>query len=110
MRQLTAKEIDEEITEAQSELHKLDERAMRLWERIQIAPEQWSQDQYVGTGPAWVIGILGNRCLYLNNVEGGWGWGRFAQWGKINGYHWEQLEIEHVVLQTMFAIDNGGKG
>ena len=58
----------------------------------------------------WVIAVLGNRCLHFNHVEGGWGWGRFEQWGKISEYHWQDLDIHHVVLQPLFAIDNGGTG
>lgn len=110
MRKLTANDVDREIAESEAELRELDKRAMRLWERIRIAPEQWSQEQYKGAGPFWVVGILGKQCLYLNSVEGGWGWGRYVRWGKVGEYHWEQLEIYHVVLQTLFAIDNGGAG
>jgi hypothetical protein len=30
--------------------------------------------------------------------------------GAPSEYHWQQDELHHVVLQTMFAIEEGGKG
>ena len=110
MREPDAEEIKGEILAAEANLLELEERAFHLWERVRVTPILWSQKQYIGIKGFWVIGVLGNQCLYLNSVEGGWGWGRYIHWGKINEYHWEQLEINHVVLQTLFAIDNGGKG
>ncbi|RPI75083.1 MAG: hypothetical protein EHM45_15710 [Desulfobacteraceae bacterium] len=111
MRELKTDNIIKEINDSEAELlHELDGRAARLWERIRIAPEQWSHNQYAGLGPVWVVGVLGKRCLYLNSVEGGWGWGRYARWGQVSEYHWEQQDIHHVIFQTLFAIDNGGMG
>ncbi len=107
MRDLTAENVKEKIHAAEMELRELDGQASRLWEQIRITPEQWCQRQYVDAGDFWVVGILGKRCLYLNCVEGGWGWGQYTKWGEIVEYHWEQLNINHVVLQTIFEIENG---
>lgn len=103
-----AEEIESEIRSAEIELSKFDIRAFRMWEGIRVTPTQWSQKQYEGVGNFWVVGLLGKRCLYFNSVEGGWGWGKYSHWGEISEYHWEQLEINHVVFQTLFAIENGG--
>jgi len=110
MIELTEKEVKQEIEMSEGELRETDRRAIHLWERIRIEPNRWSQEQYSGGKQFWVIGVLGNRCLYFNEVEGGWGWGRYEQWGKISVYHWQQDEIHHVVFQTLFAIDHGGTG
>ena len=110
MRQLTKKELEKCISEAEHELKEEDERAIRLWQRIQKSPVAWSQEQYPGGDTFWVIAIMGSRCPYYNHVEGGWGWGKYTEMGKVCEYHWQQLEIQHVVLQTIFAIDNGGQG
>ncbi|MFC1833614.1 hypothetical protein ACFL2Q_02625 [Thermodesulfobacteriota bacterium] len=109
MRQLAPEDLDKEIVVSEAALREPDGRAIRLWERMRIVPEKWSQEQYPGVGLVWVIGILGSRCLYLNSVEGGWGWGEYLRWGQISEYHWEQLEIHQVVFQTLFAIDKGGR-
>ncbi len=104
------KQIQNEIDLTDKELEELDIRAFRLWERIRIKPELWKQKQYNHAGKLWVVGILGRRCLYFNFVEGGWGWGRFEKWGKINEYHWQQDEIKTTIYHTLFAVDNGGNG
>jgi hypothetical protein len=88
----------------------LGDRERRLWDRVRIQPSRWHQQQYPGVSEFWVVGILGDHCLYLNEVEGGWGWGRYVAWGSIAECHWQQDEIHHVIAQTLFAIDNGGVG
>lgn len=88
----------------------LDIRIRRLWDRVSLEPQRWRAAQYPQKAEVWVVGVLGDRCLYFNEVEGGWGWGRFSEWGRVADFHWEQLEIQHVVAQTLFAIDNGDRG
>jgi hypothetical protein len=105
MIELTKEKVKKEIEESEFKLLGSDKRAIRLWDRVRIVPDRWSQEQYPGVGKFWVIAILGNRCLYFNKVEGGWGWGRYERWGKISSYHCQQDEIQHVVFQTLFAID-----
>ena len=105
--QRTSGEVAEEIAKSE---RGLDARSLRLWERVRIAPEPWTQHQYPGGQPFWVVAILGNRCLHFNDVEGGWGWGRFSEWGQVGESHCQQDEIHHVVEQTLFAIDHGGAG
>jgi hypothetical protein len=105
-------DVAKEVAEAERDL---DASERRLWERIRIAPVRWEQRQYGDEANQyserfWVVAIMGTRCLYFNHVEGGWGWGRFAEWGSICEYHWQQDEIHHVVSQTLFAIDEGGAG
>lgn len=105
--QLTSDQVGAEIAECESGL---DGRSLRLWERMRIAPLLWRQDQYPGETPFWVVAVLGYRCLYFNYVEGGWGWGRFTEWGRVSEYHCQQDELLHTVEQTLFAIDHGGAG
>jgi hypothetical protein len=110
LRELSKIEVEKEIALAESKLMEPDERAIRLWKRIQIAPQRWSQKQYPHINQFWVVAVKGFRCLYFNHVEGGWGWGKYDQWGKVSEYHWQDLYIHHVVFQTLFSVDNGGEG
>lgn len=103
---LTAIEISGEIETAELELVEPDGRASLLWERIKVPASLWTQSQYPIDSSFWVIAILGSYCMYFNFVEGGWGWGRYEQWGRIESYHWQQDEIHHVVFQLLLAIDN----
>jgi len=110
VKSLSRRDLLCEIEAAENALDELGVRERRLWDRIKIVPTEWSQSQYPGLGPFWVIACMGRRCLYFNSVESGWGWGRFDTWGQICEYHWQDLEIQHVVSQTLFGIDEGGLG
>lgn len=105
----TLHSVQQEIAAAADEL-RADERALRFWHRMHIPPQHWSHKQYPGAELFWVIALLGERCLYFNSVEGGWGWGRYKAHGNISEYHYQQDEIHQVVFQTLFAIDHGGTG
>lgn len=100
--------IKADITAAELALEELGPRYRELWEHVRIEPQRWGHSQYVPVEPFWVVGLIGQRCLYFNDVEGGWGWGAFKEWGQIAEYHFEQLNIEHVIAQTLIAIDLGG--
>jgi hypothetical protein len=103
-------EVREEVQRAERALDELGERERRLWDRMYVEPSRWKQEQYPGYDPFWVVAILGRRCLYLNHMEGGWGWGRFDTWGVVSEYHCQDGEIQHAVYQALLAIDHGGQG
>jgi hypothetical protein len=107
---LTETQIESEISKAEDELGHIDTRALCLWHKVKISPALWLQNQYQDIGPFWVIGLLGSHCLYFNFVEGGWGWGKFEKMGEIEEYHWDQLEIQQVMCQTVFSIDHDYQG
>ena len=91
MRTKTRDDIEKELSAAELELREPDLCALGFWKRVRITPMQWSQEQYPGHGQFWVIGILGNGCLYFNHIEGGWGWGGYEHWGKVSTYHYEKI-------------------
>jgi hypothetical protein len=97
-------EVDTEIAEAEGHM---DARALRFWRKICVPPQRWSQVQYPKVAPFWVVAVLGRQCLCFNELEKGWGWGEFREWGRIEEYHCQQDEIHHAVFQTLFAIDGG---
>jgi hypothetical protein len=104
MTALSTSDVIHEIEGADRALGKLSASARRLWDWIRITPEQWRSNQYPGNGTVWVVGVLGRKCLYFIEVEEGWGWGGYETWGAVNEYHWEQLEIQQVVVQTLASL------
>ena len=94
-----------EIAGAEKALADLGRRELCLWEQVKIDPGRWQQNQYVGEGPVWVIAVMGHACLYFNEVEVGWGWGRFEAWGTVSEYHCQQDEIQHSIHQMLCVID-----
>ena len=57
--------------------------------------------QYGKDEEVWVVAVMGNQCVYYNEIEEGWGWGNFTSWGTILGHHWQQDEIHHVILKAL---------
>jgi hypothetical protein len=110
MTPLSSAELQAEIKTAESALADLGDRELRLWKTLCISPAMWEHGQYPSVGSVWVVAVMGLRCLYYNQVEGGWGWGRFDSWGVVTEYHWQQDDIQHVIAQTLFDIDHGGTG
>lgn len=85
-------------------LSQLEPQSRDVWEKIAIKPERWRSGQYGGKRWEWVVAVTGNRCLYYNSVEEGWGWGSFSVPGIISGYHWQQDELLH---QVHHVVDSG---
>jgi hypothetical protein len=110
MKELTRRDVQKEVLAAEAALREPDSRAIRLWKRIRIEPQKWTQDTYSSSESFWVVAVMGSQCLCLNSVECGWGWGSFQQWGHIDECHYQNLELHHVVFQRLFGIDNGGHG
>ena len=99
--------LREEIAAAIHTMDELEPSVRRLWDLVCIPPIQWTQGQYAGAGQLWVIALMGNRCLYYNPIESGWGWGHYLDFGKIYEYHWQQDEIQHAIYQMLVAIEKG---
>lgn len=94
----------DELRNAMAELDALGAAYRTLWNLIAIEPVRWRCDQYEEAEDPWVIAVMGERCIYYNEVEEGWGWGGFSSWGVISAYHWEQYEIPQVVVRTLHAL------
>ena len=91
------------------ETRELDPRENRFWERIRVPPARWSAGKYAEcVGGFWVVGLLGVRCLHLNEVEGGFTWGRYSTPGTIDKIGYDQDELCHAIYKMLFAIDEGG--
>lgn len=99
--------IRQSVAQSLAQLQPGDAGSRALWELMQITPSTWAQQQYPEDGPHWVVAIMGNRCLYFNDVEGGWGWGRFTQWGQVDGYHRDQMQVHHLLRQMQSALCAG---
>lgn len=74
----------------------------KLWNAIKIPPEKWQQDPYGNEGGGfWVVGLIGRQCLYYNDIEGGFEWSRYTQYGLIEEYVCNQDTLDFAIHKVM---------
>ncbi len=90
------KQILEFINNARWLLEGLDKD---FWNLIKLTtPEKWQQHPWGDQGNGfWVVAIMGNRCIYYNDIEEGFNISNFKIWGEIDNYFSEQLELHELV-------------
>ncbi|MGD1877639.1 MAG: hypothetical protein ACFB13_09090 [Kiloniellaceae bacterium] len=80
----------------------------RLWEVIQIMPEQWSQRPWSDVaGGFWAVAIIGRYVIWYNHIEGGFNRSTFSEFGEINEYRCNQDGLEEAVQPVLNYIRDG---
>ena len=74
-----------------------------LWNQIKLNElEKWTQYPFGEEGNGfWVVAIIGKRCLYYNDIEGGFNLSNFEVWGEIVEYYSNQTDLLSF-LQSVF--------
>jgi hypothetical protein len=71
-----------------------------LWRKIKINPRKWHQDPWGNEGGGfWVVGVIGSMCLYYNDIEEGFNWSVFEEYGEIKEYRCEQDTIGFAMVK-----------
>ncbi len=70
-----------------------------FWRLIKLQqPEKWQQTSMGDLGDGfWVVAVLGNHCIYYNDIEEGFNISKYDKVGYINEYLCEQLELEQLI-------------
>ena len=70
-----------------------------FWRLIKLSsPEKWLQHPLGNEGGGfWVVAIIGNRCIYYNDIEDGFNLSPFKKWGIIEEYWCNQSTLEELV-------------
>jgi hypothetical protein len=77
----------------------------KLWEHIKIEPEKWEEKEMGEQGGGfWAIAILGKEVLYYNDVEDGFNFSSYKEYGKIDHYYPGQSELHDVILSMYNEI------
>lgn len=80
----------------------------RLWEVIKITPEKWREKRYgKECGGFWVVGIIGNKVVWYNDIEDGFNCSRYSKYGEIDDYWCNQDQLEWTVQNIINEIKNG---
>ena len=72
----------------------MDPALERFWRRIKVRPEKWQLPPWGDLGGGfWVVAVLGQECLWYNDIEDGFNVSRFEVFGRIPDYWCNQAEL-----------------
>ena len=92
MEPLTRAELDELISQGEAAM---DRPQREFWRRIRIQPEKWAQSPWGDEGGGfWVVAVIGQECIWYNDIEEGFNTSRFEQFGTIGQYWCNQDELQ----------------
>lgn len=79
----------------ESEVSKMTNEQLSIWNQIAVAPEKWEEDEYGGEGGGfWIVAVDGNEVIWYNDIEEGFNLSTFSIRGRINEYDTQQDELQ----------------
>ena len=80
----------------------------RLWEVIRISPQKWNQKSFGKSQDSyWVVGLIGTRAIWYNDIEDGFNVSRFTEFGMLDEYWCNQDELEWAIQAVLNVIESG---
>jgi hypothetical protein len=65
-----------------------------LWDRIKVEPRKWQQSPWGDEGGGfWVVAMVGQECVYYNDIEDGFNSSPYTTAGQIEQYGCEQTDL-----------------
>lgn len=65
-----------------------------VWDRIKIQPNKWKLSPHGDMGGGfWVVALVGQWCLYYNDIEEGFNGSEWEQFGRISTYWCNQPNL-----------------
>lgn len=103
---ITLEEVYDMILATEQELNG---ELLNFWELIRIFPEKWNEDTYGKTGNGfWVVGLIGRRVIYFNDIEEGFNISDYKSYGKIDNYFCNQDRLRWAIQELYDLIKFGG--
>jgi len=63
----------------------------RFWDNIKITPQKWTHSPWGDEGGGfWVVAVIGNTCIYYNDIEEGFNFSPYKTFGQIDEYRCNQ--------------------
>lgn len=99
----------EELTDQISaSLAQMDEIERLLWDLVRVTPQKWRLHPWGDPGGGfWVVGILGCRAIWYNDIEGGFNVSQYTEAGTLGEYWCNQDELYHVIWHLRQQIESG---
>jgi hypothetical protein len=87
---------------------RMDVDVARFWEAVRVPPEKWVLHPYGDIGGGfWVVGILGPRVIWFNDIEDGFNVSEYRSPGEIADYWCDQHQLEVVLQQLLHFVQTG---
>jgi hypothetical protein len=89
----------------------MEPQSLAVWKMISVCPVKWSLSPWGDNGGGfWVVAVVGQECVWYNDIEDGFDISPFSQFGVIGDYRCSQLELHHCVYRyiEMFRKAVGG--
>jgi len=68
------------------------------WTSIRIVPQKWKLSPWGDMGGGfWVVAVVGDSCVYYNDIEDGFNVSRFQSPGHIDNYFCNHDELHRAV-------------
>lgn len=74
---------------------------LAFWERIRIRPAKWALPPWGDQGNGfWVVAVVGEECVWYNDIEDGFNVSRYEAVGRIADYWCNQSELRNCVASV----------
>lgn len=84
----------------------MESRERLLWDLVRVTPMKWRLPPWGDMGGGfWVVGIIGCRVIWYNDIEHGFNVSRYEKAGTIAKYWCNQDELHHVIWQLSQQIE-----
>jgi len=99
----------EQLLEFIQEGHsKLRQSEKHFCDVIRVAPKKWKLSPWGDMGGGfWVVGIVGKKVLWYNDIEDGFNISSYSKYGEIGVYEAEQDEFEWTVRLLKSFVESG---
>lgn len=79
--------------------YEMDQPSKVVWEKVKLPSiEKWTNSPLGDEGGGfWVVAVYGKNCLYYNDIEEGFNESVFQNWGVIDHYYSNQIELHHFI-------------
>jgi hypothetical protein len=104
---ITIEEVYDLILQTETELNG---DLLNFWDLIKIYPEKWNEETYGKQGNGfWVVGLIGRKVIYYNDLEEGFNISDYKTYGTIDGYFCNQDKLASTVGRLFELIKFGGR-
>ena len=77
----------------------------RFWDLIKINPQKWTLPPWGDEGGGfWVVGLIGANCIYYNDIEDGFNFSSYTEFGRIDDYNCSLSNLKSVVDHLLIEV------